>query len=781
MKAFSLTTQSPLARLVNRLDDIAQPSIRFLSGNIRQHDGPNPTKHANKDAFSRLPSHTLLHLLVRRNLPNQASALAKQTMSAGVPVRCKTFEAIFCCIKENSDRNFNGGRPFSMPTDFLEKSHVLTLGSMMTDRGTKVAIDLLMAARLSKQRRSSNMYSILIAHCIDNGEIIVASLLYGILLRDWQNRKLTRELIPGPETPFPIPTHLEALCSSVTHALASDKSDVDSQFAFKASLQALANLATMLHRQTIAHHRVNSLITALYKCPRVLDKVWIYDDWGIQRHVLAYGYIQSVLYQFIHSIPTQLPAHDERVKMLPPLRRYSYMTLLVYALHHRRSFNLAEIILRNMKDERYEPLTPDTIMLNFIARAGIILRNPEITRIALSRLKGRWSSLMPRHSPSTLHLYTPLPSLLTATVQREDNYTLVIRIIHLAATGQSHAIVNILPVLFPTTFLPPKAITDEDEEEDLHRSRLFHPLVYTALLHALQKTGRTDLAEKVWKRARLAEKMSWFLEIDCQVQPWCLSAGAYLNMIKLYAKEVKKARTYRKVVHRNSLLTRMPVPISRHVLSRRMRIRGRRIPKGGFSEAGGSWTRRVMRGRYLSMRIYRSMKTTAEATSRKISKLRDEDRFIYANEKEIWIPKPNAKIFNAILDVVGHDPGASPRKVRRGPGGLYRRHRKKDEDCVGRRTRMINPSLLEVEEDMKAAGFEIPLKFQKFFVGVPKVVRSSGQFKPRVKKARGVFAIAKRKRDISEQVEKIIFPIKGWYGEGGPRSQSIPSWSLEIP
>ena len=94
---------------------------------------------------------------------------------------------------------------------------------------------------------------------------------------------------------------------------------------------------------------------------------------------------------------------------------------------------------------------------------------------------------------------------------------------------------------------------------------------------------------------------------------------------------------------------------------------------------------------------------------------------------------------------------------------------------------MINPSLLEVEEDMKAAGFEIPLKFQKFFVGVPKVVRSSGQFKPRVKKARGVFAIAKRKRDISEQVEKIIFPIKGWYGEGGPRSQSIPSWSLEIP
>ena len=65
----------------------------------------------------------------------------------GIPVRCKTLEAIFRCTKEKSDRDVNGRRPY-MPTELLERSDVLTLrGSMLSDRGTKFAIDLLMVAR----------------------------------------------------------------------------------------------------------------------------------------------------------------------------------------------------------------------------------------------------------------------------------------------------------------------------------------------------------------------------------------------------------------------------------------------------------------------------------------------------------------------------------------------------------------------------------------------------------------------------------------------------------
>jgi hypothetical protein len=532
--------------------ELARAAARVVHSCLRTGNISDACKAVfDKDVSSRLPSHALLHGLVRLNLPDQASTLAAQMMSDGVPVRCKTLEAIFCCIRNNSDHDLNGT---CIPTQLLESSDVLSLRpSMLRHKGTKFAVDLLMVARRSRQRRSHNMFKFLMALCIVNGEIIVASLLFGILLRDWQARDLTGNLIPEtgpakhhPKTPFPTFTSLSDICKSVKCNLASDKSDVDSLFAFKASLQALANLATMLDHQAIAYYNISPLLTALYKCPQVPDMVWIHDHSGNLRQVVAYKYFHMVLHRFILSLPTHPPAQDERKKILPPLDIYSYNCLLYYALRHRHSTALAETILHHMIHERHQPLPPDTTTLNIITRSGTLLRDSEIVNLALSKLKESRNPfvLAPSASESSL-TPSPLRSVLSIEEQSDDKYTLSARIAQLMATGKFHAVVALLPVFIPTLLNDSKDKLDDfakrHHEQDLHRSMLLGPFVFTSFLDALQRSGRTGLAERVWQRARMVEKMSWTVEVRGRLRPWCLSVVAYTIMIKLYAEEAKKA------------------------------------------------------------------------------------------------------------------------------------------------------------------------------------------------------------------------------------------------
>ena len=726
-----------------------------------------------KDVSVRLPSHALLHGLVRLKLTHKASKLAEQMMLAGVPVRCKTLEAIFHCVKENPSRGVNDRRT-SMPTKILESSNVLTLKpSMLCDKGTKFAINLLIVARRSRQRRSQNMFRILIALCIVNGEIIVASLLFGILLRDWQARELTGNLenglpIQDPMTPFPVYTHLQEICSSITHTLASDKSDVDSQFAFRTSLQALANLATMLNHQTIAYHNINPLITTLYKCPRVPDMVWVLDHLGNPKQVVAYRYFHKVLHRFILSLPTHPPAPDERNKMLPPLDIYSYNSLLHYSLRHRASTALAETILHHMIHERHEPLEPDTTTLNIIARSGTLLRDSEIANLALSKLKGNQKSFIsaPKASDSSL-TPSPLRSLLNIAEQRDDKYTLTARIAHLTATGQLQVVVDSLPVLFPTLTLPRDRQYSKDElrdfyrcrEQDMRQSMLLGPVVFTSILNALQKSGQTGLAEKVWQWARTVEEMSWTVKVNDQFQPWCLPVLAYTIMIKLYAGEAKKAHFCGKEVDRRMSATiQKPPPFSRHV--RVVGWGGDSIRGGDLPETGGPLTRSAM-GRYFGMRVYRSMQSSAEAIRVKLSNLRNQSIPIHLSKRQLEIPEPDARFFTAILDIVGRDPHAPPRRVRGGPEHYRRQYRKKYVDYISRgiQGRPPDPDLLEVGRDMMAAGFEIPLLFQKFFVGRPEVGGSVDQVKPRLERDRRVFT-AKKAWSPREQVGKIMIPVQ---------------------
>lgn len=718
-----------------------------------------------RDVSPRLPSYALLHGLIRLNQFDQASTLARQMMSAGIPVSCKTLEAIFRCIKEHRDAN--GRRPY-MPMKLLKSSDVLSLRpSMLSDRGTKFAIDLLMVARRSRQQRSKKMFRILMALCIVNGEIIVASLLIGILVRDWQARELTESMKQEnninineyPKTPCPEYTHLEEICSSVTRTLASDKSDGTSHFAFKASLQALANLATLLDHQAIPYYNISPLLTALYKCPRVPDMVWINDHSGNPELVVAYKYFHKVLHRFMLSLPTHPPAKDEKKKLLPPLDVYSYNCLLHYALRHRNSTALAETVLHHMIHKRHKPLNPDTTTFNIIARSGTLLRDSEIAELAFSKLKGSLNSLMPAPSTKKSSLTpSPLRSLHTIKEQKNDKYTLAARIAHLTATGQPHAVVDLLPILFPKLILTDNRQSsgyemDELHEQHLRRSMLLGPVVFTSFLNALQKAGRTGLAEKVWNRAKLLERMSWTVKVNDRLQPWCLPVLAYTIMIKVYAEEAKKAHSYGKEVDRT-----MPISIQKSLpLIRHVRVEGWGTPE---NKTDGPRTRSAM-GRHLGMRMYRSMRYSAEDISLEISRLQHQNIPIFVSKRELEVPEPDARFFNAILDIVGRHPHEPPRKLRQGPGHYRRQYRKRYLDYVWRgiQVKPPNPCLLEVGRDMKAAGFEIPLLFQKFFVGVLEDVGPLDRLKPRLERDRRVFA-AKKAWSPREQVGKIMIPVQ---------------------
>ena len=700
----------------NRLYNIAQPSLRFLSGTIRQHT--LTTLSAHKDVFLRLSSHEILHGLVRLNLPEEASILAVQMMVDGVPVRCKTLQAILRCLKEDPDH-----RRLYMPIELLlllESSDVLTLRRSMLSGRAKFAFDLLMAARRSGQRRSRIMFEILIEHCIDNGNIIAASLLYGTLLKDWQAREPAGivlspigKIIPHPNTPFPSYPPLFEICKSISKTWASDKSDADFQFAFKASLQALANLATMLNDQVIAHPGIGRLLTVMHKCPQVPDMVWIYDHSGNPKQIVAYEYFHEVLYQFIHSLPTHPSAPDERKKMLPPLGIRPYNNLLQYALRRQKSSSLAETILYHMIHERHEPLRPNIASLDIIVASKSLLES-ETADFALSKLDKDWKLLTaPIDSKSPSH------SLL-----KEDKYILATHITHLTSTGQLHAVVDLLPIIFPTLTLPEDRKCSEEHEQDLHRSALLGPNVFICFLTALRKAGCTGLAEKVWKRAKMAEKMSWTVEVEGRVRPWCLPVKAYTILIEMYAAEFRKGPFNGKKVDRRMCLSTLKRPS----LIRHVQIKGWGTPENDFPETGGPRTRSEI-GCYLGMQIYRSMKNSPKAISLEIRKLQDQQIPISTRRKELVVPKPNARFFNAILDIVGRHPHIPPRNLRRGLRYYRRQYRKRYPDYVrkGIKAKRSDPNLLEVGRDMVAAGFtsKVPLSFRKFFVvGGPEDVGS---------------------------------------------------------
>ncbi|KAJ6567375.1 hypothetical protein DFH09DRAFT_457931 [Mycena vulgaris] len=375
----------------------------------------------------RLPAHVLLHGLVRNGLAEPAFELAKMLMAEGVAVRSATLQAVLASLISTAPRRPRNRKvPFASPSPNTKLEHasdVLVLRpSIMADPRTRMALQLLFLARRHRQRRTDTMFKLFMAASLLNGELIIFSLLFGWTCRDWQTAySLESNLAAIPdddellsssqviaatarwshlrsEAIMPDRDSLESALAIITTILTRDGDAPTPTHDRLVALQALGNLAGLLARRQIPFPEIASLLRTMYKCPRVEDEIWIVGAGGCPERIKAHEYFHRVIFDLIPKLPTEQLPHrhpavalnaivkNHRYDMLPPLRLSEYNALLHYALRHRLSPELAEVVLSHMMKKRWTPLAPDTVTANILLRGGALLRRYDIVAEALESM-----------------------------------------------------------------------------------------------------------------------------------------------------------------------------------------------------------------------------------------------------------------------------------------------------------------------------------------------------------------------------------------------------------
>ena len=572
------------------------------------------------------------------------------------------------------------------------------------------------------------MFKILLKLCLINGEIIIASLLFGTLLRDWQSRQLPSTVTASTATLTPHPNtftrYMNKFCTAIDSHLLSNRTDPDSTLAFVASLQSLANLAHALDKRLFPFENIAAILCSMYRCPKGKERVWVPNEGDVE----AYAYFHGVLVRLIDDLPT-----ESSTTMLP-FDITTTNTLLHYALQHRRSVRLAEKVFENMT--RHNRLKPNASTINILTRAEPLLRT--------SRIKGMCLKLLDQQKGEN-----PKPeSVLALAARAADTYTLSTVIKRLIESGNPCIVVDALDDILPGLF------SHRASDDDLMKRAIYlGPVVITSLLNALEKTGRTGKAERVWHIAKGAEKMSWAVvrnkgDEGMVVKPWCLPVHAYTIMIKVYAREAKKGRAYFLAQREGS---------ERPLKPKLMQIAGwGRDPVDGRTMKTDEKPRHHL-GRQLAIKVYRAMSSAPEVVERRVRELQERQKResllrVVVLRRHLEVPHPDAKLFNAILAVVGRHPHMARRRPSRKRYAL-RLRKNLARFAAGRHVpSQCDPALSQIAADMTRAGFAVPLLYQRLLIGTG--WRDSGW--RRFERDRRVWAVAnKRKRPVTHNVDAV--------------------------
>lgn len=732
---------------------------------------------------ARLSCHALLHELIRIGLSKKAFKLSTLMMENGIPIRTRTLEAVIHALLPKPPTPIHLSAEVMIHVrNLLKKPDVLKLRpTMAQDKGTRCALELMKAARVYRYRRTDTMIAMLAHSFMLQGEILVASLFFVMIVKDWAQRKALdaqhaatlaaeAQISSGPpqtkQSPyrhavFPSRSSLQMIVSSIDNVLSRDGDDEASLVNRHVALQALANLAVLLDLRQIPFPEIAPLISVLYKCPKVEDEIWITDEKGQRKQVKAYAYFHATTNRLISSLPTtRLKNIDPRTtpdyatiskSLLPPLDRKSYNTLLNYALRHRMSPSVADHILTHMTKTRGKPLNPDVTTYNIIARAGTLLRRPDITEQAIEGLarmdessgqditsqttRDYEESVSPLRSPdeanrskiskglrriTTEGMEVPMRRVTdrgTASSSAQvDVYSISTLLTHIVSTSQPDIVVDVLFRLIPELSIvdhPSWGYADpEDVRKNRARTRIasirravaFGPYFFTAILNALRKAGKTGLAERVWLLAKDAERASWIPEINVGGQPWCLPTEAYTSMLQCYGSEASKRPAIRKQA------------VQPHELNWEPREKRFVVGWARFVLERGERRDRDVTGRSLSFELYRAMSSGAQEVYEALKQVQNPGRL---DGKRVQIPKPDARFYNAMLDVVGRPPHSRSRNAQNN-AGHWRRHLRFAKMLyadTGRTPHTPDPLLVQVTEDMMGAGIPVPIALRYLLVG----------------------------------------------------------------
>lgn len=646
----------------------------------------------------RLASHSFLHSLVKAGLPTKAAAQAQLMMADGIPIRTKTMESILASTVDKS--SYPPIKLTSPPgracLDGLSKYPI-------ADIHTRIAVRLLEEARHRRQERTQQMYDVVINACLLQGEIIVASLLFLMLIKDWQLRQALKKQCANNPPPEPS-EHLPAsplqpsrqtrwtLIERIDHTLITRKDPQDPSF--QNAIQALANLAFAVDTGQVSSRFMGSLIKAMYSVPKSPAVVYIGSP-GEVHSVIAYRYIHQVLMRLVRDAGGKPdlrkdPAAGRKYNV------HAYSALLHYCLRHRLSKTHAFDLLEVM-DGKWQGATPPS--LNVLFRSSTLLRDEAIRiRSAHTADFAPIGSPSPRTElPSTrwahivdtlkLELAIKYPSEpMMRTPATPDSYTVTGLIAHLTATDRGHIVAEKLVEVIPELNLVGQDGSRISLKERGHLGVPYGPHFFATVLNALVKGGRTVCAEWVWRLAVEAEKASWTDENE----PWFLPIHAYTCMLQSYSREGKAGKA--------------TIPSRRN------------NGPGGIGQSRG----RVDRGTKLTTAVGKRVFRAVQARCRFLETM--EGRYGVLNSR---VPPalrkfaPDERYFNALLDLYGRHAIGYARPMRN-HSSYWRWVEKivsKRFMRSGRTTVHWHPMLAEIIAEMHKYGYKVPEGLRFLLVG----------------------------------------------------------------
>lgn len=462
---------------------------------------------------SRLAAHSLVHGLIREGLVLEAGWELQKLMAVGIKFSTRTLEVgvgLLCSESPRSLKESYVEEPIIHPPPSWGDSDAgLILASQSTRLRleTQLAMNILDTARKSRRRRTKYMYSRLVDACLLQGEIIVATLLFVLLVKDWQLRKAVRPplsrleqteggTVPtirtqehlfkhdtttlmhvkrvgfdrgNPRIPYPEKSILQSILNSInSHILSHDSDDI---FRLR-SIESLSILSNLLRQRSIPFGQISPLLRTLQNCPSFppykTGALWN----GSFVDVNVYDQVHEVLHEYC--VHPSVPGPDSSPEN-PSLDLRAYNSLLHYALRHRLSPALASGVIEHMTRHRKPPLHPDTITYNTLLRSSTLLNRNDIASKVLEMFRRRKENsghIISSPVPNTSHLSAPrkkreksgslyeriqaekmvVPDIATSPTRPllpADLYTLSSYIAHLTSTGQPALVADIVFQLFP--------------------------------------------------------------------------------------------------------------------------------------------------------------------------------------------------------------------------------------------------------------------------------------------------------------------------------------------
>ncbi|KAG9317084.1 hypothetical protein JVU11DRAFT_1271 [Chiua virens] len=360
----------------------------------------------------KLSAHVMLHHMIRNESPLNAYETAQILMKQGISLRQATLVKVTEALSQAPPSVFSvlkeKGASITRSPGFIPDSLPINPDAVEDD-GLRFALMLLLKAREKRRQCSDRAFAALVNFCLLQGEIIMGSLLFVLLVKDYETKaqkaqeikaRITeQETCQGAASPqlitrwkelihtrIPSKRLLKAITQKCEDELSDDSGDREE------ALQALAYLAGLIESRSLPFSDFSQLLRALYSCPKLPDKVMVVEG-DCERSVNAHRYFHRVIFDLLHDLPTRKAKdppgkyQSKPIHAMPLLSRETYNTLLHYALRHRFSVSLARDVLCHMEHVRRPNLKPDITTYNIIIRSGTLLRRNDIVAFAVAELR----------------------------------------------------------------------------------------------------------------------------------------------------------------------------------------------------------------------------------------------------------------------------------------------------------------------------------------------------------------------------------------------------------